>query len=106
MRIRFLCLAGICCALFSDPVNAGFVASSGSSPDENTASPMSNGWELASFGPGFTGSRTSRTSSGGGSAGLLSESSRLLKPLVSNRRRRQEFQFIPDAPLFELLRPS
>ena len=68
--------------------------------------PMSNGLDLASSGPGFTGSRTSRSSSDGGSAGLLNESSELSKPLRSNRRHWREFQFIPAAPLFELLHPS
>ena len=161
VRVAALILAGVCCAILSAPVNAGFVASNGLNPDQNTASPldvlpalgyaglqygdydlerlsnestkcetqnvtekpaelsalplerpvpfqtpMSNGWDFASSGPGFTGSKTSRTSSGGGSAGLLNENGRLPEPLQSTRRHRQEFPFIPAAPVFELLHPS
>ena len=160
-RMAASILAGICCAVLSAPVNAGFVASNDLNPDQNTASsldvlsalgyaglqyrdfdlerlshesancetqklaekpaepsivplerplpfqtPMSNGWDLASSGPGFTGSRASRTSSGGNSAGLLNANGRLPKPQWSNRRHGREFQFIPDAPLFELRHPS
>ncbi len=161
VRTVALILAGVSCAFFSGPVNAGFVVSDGLNPDQNIASPkdvllapgytglqyggydfgrlsnkpanretqnfeekpacssarpmeipapfqtpMSNVWDSASFGPGFTELRRSRTRAGGGSAGLLSENGKSPKPPGSCRRNRQEFQFIPDAPPSELRHPS
>ena len=40
VRVAALILAGVCCAILSAPVNAGFVASNGLNPDQNTASPL------------------------------------------------------------------
>ncbi|MCY7331022.1 MAG: hypothetical protein LH618_20880 [Saprospiraceae bacterium] len=69
--------------------------------------PMSSQLALASSGQTLIGANNSRTGGGGGvSAGLLNETRSVLKPLRSEELLVREFQYLPDAALFELFRPS
>ena len=69
--------------------------------------PMSSRLALASSGQTLIGASYSRTGGGGGgSAGLLNETRSVLKPPRSGKLHVREFQFLPDAPLFELFHPS
>ena len=69
--------------------------------------PISIQLALASSGPTLTGASYSRTGGGGGgSAGLLNERCRVLKPLRSGSLLVREFQLLPSSPAFELFHPS
>lgn len=69
--------------------------------------PMSSRLALASSGQTLTGASNSRTGGGGGdSAGLLSGTCRVLKPLRSGKMLVREFQFLPASPALQLFHPS
>ena len=69
--------------------------------------PTSSQLALSAAGQTFNGASNSRASGGGGgSSGLLSETARVLKSMRSGKLFVREFQFLPEAPPFELFHPS